>query len=232
MEPSVTTSFIPKRPIDSSIAPVKHSSRSVGLLSLITAVVFFGTAISFVGIFLYQKQLSIQKAKLEQSISEARDGIGTDFVSEMSRLNLRINGVKDLIKNHIVITPIFKALEVSTLRSVQYKDFSYVISQDDSANNKNQVVSVEIKGTAKNYGTIALQSDAFSTNTLIKNPVFSNLTIDDKTRNVNFRLVFDVSMNDLSYQAFIDSMTAKKTPVVPTVVSAPEPVLEDNTPNP
>lgn len=205
MEPSVTTSFIPKRPIESSVALEHHSSRTVGLLSLLTAVVVIGTIVTFTGVYLYQKQLVSQKAKLELSISDARDGIGTDFVSEMNRLDMRIDGVKELIKNHIVVTPIFKALEATTLRSVQYKDFSYTIKSSDPTN-KNSEVVVDIKGTAKNYASIALQSDAFSTSSLIKNPVFSNLTIDDKARTVNFKLTFSVSTADLSYQTFIDSM--------------------------
>ncbi|MCC7436787.1 hypothetical protein IT402_02860 [Candidatus Nomurabacteria bacterium] len=212
MEPSVTTSFIPKKPISSSVAPVRHSNRSIGLLSLLAGVTLIGTAVAFGGVFLYQKQLTLQKTKLEQSISEARNGIGTDFVADMSRLNLRINGVKDIINNHIVITPIFKSLEASTLKSVQYKDFDYTIVE--GATKGSQTVSVEMKGAAKNYGTIALQSDAFSTNTLIKNPVFSNLTIDDKTKTVNFKLSFNVSMSDLSYQAFVDGMNNKVNPVL------------------
>lgn len=215
MEPSVTTSFIPKRPIESSMAPEHHSSGSVGLLSLLTAVVVIGTVVTFAGVYLYQKQLVTQKAKLESSISEARDGIGTDFVSEMNRLDMRIDGVKELIKNHVVVTPIFKALEATTLRSVQYKDFSYTIKAGDTVN-KNAEVLVDIKGTAKNYATIALQSDAFSANSLIKNPVFSNLTIDDKSKTVNFKLLFSVATADLSYQTFIDSTNKVQSNNLPT----------------
>lgn len=216
MEPSVTTSFIPKRPIESSMATTRRSDRTIGLLSLLTAVIVIGTGVAFVGVYLYQKRLVLQKSALEQSISDARDGIGTDFVSDMNRLDQRIDGVKELIKNHIVITPIFQALEATTLRSVQYKDFSYTTKSADTTNKEPSLI-VDIRGTAKNYSTIALQSDAFSTNSLIKNPVFSNLTIDEKTRTVNFKLTFSVSMADLSYQAFIDSMiedaTATNTPL-------------------
>ncbi len=218
MEPSVTTSFIPKRPIESSVAPTRHSDRTVGLLSLLTAVVVIGTGVAFAGVYLYQKRLVVQKANLEKSISEARDGIGTNFVSDMNRLDLRIDGVKDLIKNHIVITPIFQALEATTLRSIQYKDFSYTTKAGD-ASSKEPSLIVDIRGTAKNYSTIALQSDAFSTNSLIKNPVFSNLTIDEKTRTVNFKLTFSVSMADLSYQTFIDSMVEDVTAVDVTPAS-------------
>ncbi len=212
MEPSIPTSFIPKKPVDSNAEPAPYHNRSVGLLSLLTVVVVVGTGLAFGATYLYQKQLISQKAKLEDQINQARDGIGTDFVADMKRLDARIDGVKDLIKNHIVVTPIFEALQASTLRSVQYKDFSYSIKTDPS-NKAQPLVLVELTGSAKNYATIALQSDAFSTNRLIKNPVFSNLTVDDKTKTINFKLAFSVAMADLSYQTFIDTMTGAQASV-------------------
>lgn len=207
MDPTIPTSFIPKRPIESSAAPLPHRSGTVGLLSLITFVIVIGTGLAFAGVYLYQKQLVSQKAKLEQSIGEARDGIGTEFVSDMKRLDARISGVKELIKNHIVVSPIFEALESTTLHSVQYRDFDYSIKADPVS--KTSSLVVELTGTAKNYATIALQSDAFSNNRLIKNPVFSNLTVDDKSRTINFRLTFSVDIDDLSYQRFVDGLNKK-----------------------
>ncbi len=204
MEPSIPTSFIPKRPISSEVESKSYSNKTVSIFSILSFVIVLGTGIAFGGVYLYGKQLESQKVKLEQSIIDAKDGIGTEFVSDMKRLDARIDGVKELIKNHIVVTPIFEALQNSTLRSIQYKDFNYSIKVDPSS--KSQVVGVELTGIARNYSTIALQSDAFSSNTLIKNPVFSNLTIDDKTRNVNFKLSFSVNITDLSYQTFIDSV--------------------------
>lgn len=209
MEPSIPTSFIPKRPIDPGIDIAPTRSKSLGLLSLITFVVVIGTGLAFGGVYLYEKQLISQKAKLTQSIGEARDGIGTEFVSDMKRLDARISGVKELINNHVVVTPIFEALQATTLRSIQYKDFSYLVKFDQLT--KTNSLTVDLTGSAKNYASIALQSDAFSTNKLIKNPVFSNLTVDDKTRNVNFKLSFSVDMADLSYQTFIDSRTNNQT---------------------
>lgn len=221
MEPQTPTSFIPKRPIDSSADFTPHRSGSIGLLSLLTFVVIIGTAVAFGVVYFYQKQLVSQKAQLEKSIGQARDGIGTEFITDMKRLDARIDGVKDLVKNHIVVTPIFQTLEASTLRSVQYKDFNYSIKND--AVTKTDMVVVEITGSAKNYSTIALQSDAFSSAPLIKNPVFSNLTVDDKTRTINFKLTFSVNPSDLSYQTFIDSMIKKQgvTPEAP--VNTPTP---------
>lgn len=226
MEPNTPTSFIPKRPIESSTVSAPHRSGNIGLLSLITFVVVLGTGLAFAGVYIYQKQLVSQKSKLEQSIKQAQDGIGTEFVSDMSRLDSRINGVKELIKNHVVVTPIFESLEASTLRSIQYKNFGYSIRMDPAT--KTSVVDIELSGVAKKYAIIALQSDAFSTNKLIKNPVFSNLTLDDKTRAINFNLNFSINLSDLSYQAFIDSRIQKLNQV-PVQVPVTEPVEQLDT---
>lgn len=215
MDPSIPTSFIPKRPVTSEPSVHVIHSRSVGILSLITVVVVIATIVSFAGVYLYEQRLVSQKATLEQSITSARDGLGTEFVFDMKRLGSRIEGVKTLIKNHVVVSPIFAALEATTLHSVQYKDFNYDIKTDSVT--KGQVVEVSLTGTAKSYSTIALQSDAFAKSNLIKNPVFSNLSIDDKTSRVDFKLVFTVAIADLSYQQFVDSLNKPvASPVTPT----------------
>lgn len=222
MDPSIPTSFIPKRPVATEATVHVAHSRTVGLLSLVTVVVVVATIVSFVGVYLYGQRLEGQKATLEQSITTARDGLGTEFVSDMKRLSARIEGVKALIKSHVVVSPIFAALEETTLRSVQYKDFQYDIKTDSTT--KKDVVEVSLTGSAKSYSTIALQSDAFAQNDLIKNPVFSGLTVDDKTARVGFKLVFTVALEDLSYQTFIDSLptTAQAQTAPPSTPLTPQ----------
>ena len=222
MDPSIPTSFIPKRPVATEATVHVVHSRTVGLLSLLTVVVVVATIVSFVGVYLYELRLEGQKATLEQSITTARDGLGTEFVSDMKRLSARIEGVKALIKSHVVFSPIFVALEETTLHSVQYKDFKYDIKTDSAT--KKDVVEVSLTGSAKSYSTIALQSDAFAQNDLIKNPVFSGLTVDDKTARVGFKLVFTVALEDLSYQTFIDSLatTSQAQPPTPSIPLTPQ----------
>lgn len=204
MPPQMPTSFIPKRPVSSDPVPEQQSSRAVGILSLIAFVVVAATAVSYGGVYLYQKQLIAQKAKTDALINEARNGIGTEFLTDMKMLSNRIEGVKAVIKRHIVVTPIFASLEQSTLRSIQYKSFGYEFVSDPAT--AQQTVKVTLTGVAKSYATIALQSDSFTQNALIKNPVFSNLTIDDKTSNVNFKLAFTVNPAALSYESFIANL--------------------------
>lgn len=203
------TSFIPKRPVSSEPIAPQSSNRAVSILSLLAVVVVIATAISYGGVYAYEKQLRAQKTKTDQLINEARKGIGTEFLSDMKTLDNRIEGVKEVLAKHIVVTPIFTALEQSTLRSIQYKNFSYAFAVDPTTNQ--QTVEVTLTGVAKSYATIALQSDSFTQNALIKNPVFSNLTVDDKTNAVNFKLVFNVNPTALSYESFIANIGTSQT---------------------
>jgi hypothetical protein len=207
MEPTIPTSFIPKRPVSTEpIAPATHS-RTVGLMTLLTVVIVIATVVAFAGVYLYGEGLKSQNIKLKQSLNSARDGLGTEFVSDMQRLSARIDGVKSLLKNHVVVSPVFSALQATTLRSVQYRSFSYDFIIDPGT--KAQLVQVQLTGSAKSYATIALQSDAFAQSTIIRNPVFSSLTVDDKTGRVGFKLTFTVHPEDLSYQTFIDSLAKR-----------------------
>lgn len=214
MEPNIPTSFIPKRPVTNEDSPSHMSPHAVGLLSILTAVVVIVTVVSFGFVYIYQKQLDSQKAKLTTSINVAKNNIGTDFINDMKRLNARIDGVKTILGHHIVVSPIFQALEATTLRSVQYKNFSYGFTTDPGT--KATLVEVVLLGNAKSYATIALQSDAFTNNTLIKNPIFSSLSVNDRTNAVDFKLVFTVDPSDLSYQTFIDSKMKAVQPATPT----------------
>lgn len=221
MDPVMPTSFIPKRPVSSEPVPEHRPNRALGILSLLAVVIVLATIASYAGVYVYEKQLVAQKAKTDQLINEARKGIGTEFLSDMKTLSNRIQGVKAVIAKHIVVTPIFAALEQTTLRSIQYKSFGYEFIADPATGQ--QAVKVTLTGVAKSYATIALQSDSFTQNTLIKNPVFSNLTIDEKTSAVNFKLAFTVNPAALSYQSFIaalgrgSAVDQSTTPITSTI---------------
>ena len=62
----------------------------------------------------------------------------------------------------------------------------------------NAKVLVKINGTAVGYRSVALQSDFFTKNKNIIDPVFSNLVLDDKG-NVQFNLDFSVDPTLIDY---------------------------------
>ncbi len=232
MEPLVSTSFIPKRPVSTEPSSPTHHGVAVGLLSFVTIIIVLATGAAFAGVYLYQKSLDGQKVQLQSSLTQAQNGLGTSFVSDMKRLSLRITGVKALIQNHVVVSPIFAALQATTLQTVQYKNFTYAFTTDTGTNAKQ--VQVTITGVAKNYATLALQSDAYGKSTLIRNPVFSDLTVEDKTQQIDFKLTFTVSPSDLSYITFINNLQGTAAPVsdsslTPTLTPVPATVTPVST---
>lgn len=219
MEPTIPTSFIPKNPVSGEVRPRAQSAngkRVVGLLTFITVITVIAAILSFVGVYLYEQRLTNQKQTLEQSITDARTDLGSDFVAEMQRLEQRIKGVKSLLASHVVISPIFEELQAQTLRSVRFTKFEYTIQQDMQTNQA--VVDVSLSGVARSYAIVALQSDALAESKMFKNPVFSNLTLEEQTGNVNFSLTFTVDAADLSYQKFIEKrgMPLQQIPLVET----------------
>lgn len=207
MDPGIPTSFIPKRPIEPGMdASANVPRRHTNVVTLLTVVIILATAGVYGITYVYESSLTRQVETAKQTLTQARDGIGTDFVSDMKRLNDRISTIKTLLTNHVVVTPIFQALEATTLRSVQYKSFTYTLADTTAQNAKS--VDVTLQGTTKNYATLALQSDAFLGNPLIKNPVFSDLAVNDTTHAIDFKLGFQSDMHALSYEAFIASLGA------------------------
>lgn len=209
MEPfAPTTSFIPKKPIDTSDVVVT-THKSGGLVGFLCFFMVLISVLSYGGVYVYNKTLIQQKADLDTKLAKARDSIGTDFVSDMKRLNARITGVKALLSAHVVVTPIFKALQDTTLRTVVYNNFSYELKTDDTT--KKTAVTVTLTGTAKSYAAIALQSDAYTKSPIIKNPIFSDLKINTKSNTVDFKLTFTCDPNDLSYEQFLKTNQPNQT---------------------
>jgi hypothetical protein len=83
------------------------------------------------------------------------------------------------------------------MKTVRYTKFSYVLGTDKKA----QII-IQMSGQAVDYRSVALQSDLFNTKDEAKNfinPVFSNLTLDDKG-NVLFDLQFSVDPSFVNYK--------------------------------
>ncbi len=208
MDPIIPTSFIPKRPIVTEPA-ANVSRRSSSIWSLLIPVILAATLLAAGGVFLFERQLESQVQQMEKKISAARESFGSDFITQMKTLDNRITAIKKLIQSHVIVTPIFQALQDATLRSVQYKSFTYTLGTDEVS--KRRVVRVEMNGTARNYETIALQSDAFAKSKFIKDAVFANLVVDERKGTINFKLNFNIDAAAVSYQSYIDAL-ARPTP--------------------
>jgi hypothetical protein len=191
MDNSFQTSFIPKKPINSSTYNNKTTKSLFLVFSILILVL---TCLSTVGLFLYKKNLEDQKEVLSSSLAKIRESFEKDTIDELSSFDQKTKYARQILDNHIVITPFFKSLSKVTIPSIQYTSLNI-------KNSKNNV-SIEIKGLAKDYRSIALQAGIFNSaeGSDFSNVLFYNLVKDNKSNNVSFGLKFNVKPSLLSYK--------------------------------
>lgn len=189
MEQNFQTSFIPKRPIVETTA---KSSKPVGFFMILSIFVFIAVCVSYGGLYFYKEIIvkNIEQKKKDLKLAEGRFEI--DTIKKYTNLDKKLIASKEVLGQHIALTPIFKELQKITMKTVRYTDFSYSF-----AGGKDNKIEVNLKGIGIGYRSIALQSDLFAKDKNFINPVFSGLSLDDKG-NVSFDLIFTVD------QAFVD----------------------------
>ena len=189
MENSFQTSFIPKKPITSGVADKAPRS-----FLLVVAIFFLIISIvGSLGLFIYKNYLTKNKATLSGSLAVVRDTFEKDTIDELSLFDNRTKNAKQILNGHIILSPVFTRLGEVTIPSVQYTSFDYT--------NENNSFVVAIKGSARDYRSIALQADAFNSPSgqVFKNIIFSNL-IKSKDNSITFDLEFSIDPNLLSYE--------------------------------
>ena len=207
MEQNFQTSFIPKKPIiedcnskiflDFSKKPlVKErvtTSQPIGMLTIIPLIIFFGMIIAGAGLYFYKGSLAQSLTQMENDLNLARNRFEDDKISQLQLLDKRLRASSSVLNNHVTVSPIFQALQEVTMKSVRYTRFDYSITGTDTPE-----IKVTMAGQTTNYKSIALQSELFAKKKFFIDPVFSNLSLDEKG-NVMFDLTFNVDPSFVNY---------------------------------
>lgn len=206
MENSFQTSFIPKKPVISD----KTIKTPKSLLLIILTFLLIVSVLVSIGLFLYKNYLIKQKESYSTELSVVRESFEKDTIEELALFDKRTESAKDILNDHIVLSPVFVLLGQITIPSIQYTSFSHQNDEDNFV--------VEIEGLAKDYRSIALQANMFNAEKShsFENVLFYNLT-KDKSNNINFNLKFNVKPALLSYQnsLMVDETDNAVTPTNP-----------------
>ena len=201
MEPNFQSSFIPKGSAVSPIASpiggrsIKASGRDI--LSFLAMLIFAGSFILAAGAFLYKIFLNYRIEQMSAELENARGALASDAVTELIRLNNRIVSTDELINRHRVLSPLLEFLESSTLKTVRFTGFNFFESEKG--------LELSLKGEARGYAALALQADLINKSAYFRNPVFSDISLDEKG-NVVFSLKTIVDPELLSYQRSIQGV--------------------------
>lgn len=161
-----TTSFIPKKPVTSTVTGYKSSSN---YMTIIAVAIFLGTLTFGGGVFAYkitvQKQISDQIDQLKKAKGE----FDAKFIKEATRLNTKIMAVKILIDNHQAPSAVFDLLQATTLNTVRFNNLKYATDKTKGG------ISLDASGVGIGYQSIVLQSDEFGKTGALKDVVFSSV---------------------------------------------------------
>jgi len=223
VEQEFQTSFIPKKPIAEEQVVKKAS---FNILNFLGILIFLVALLAAGGVFLWKASLNKQVADAKQSLKIAQDKFEIESVKDLQNLDKRLNSADELLDGHIIMAPIFAALQEMTLKTIRFTKFSYEVS---AATGTAKTMSIRMSGAAKTYNALAVQADILGKNKYFRDPVFSNLSLDEKG-NILFEVEFGLDPIFLSY---IESLKRNTVPspmdsTVPTETPEGEPLpVED-----
>ncbi len=221
MDKEAQTSFIPKKSLSEERI---QSSQPVSLTVFIGTIIFFASIAAAAGAYFYHAVLVKRVDDMSNQLELAKSRFEPSLISDLQTLDRRIQGADQLLAGHMIVSPLFDSLQALTLKTIRYTKFEYDIGKPDNLLSAD--ITVDIDGqSASGYTPIALQADVFSQNKYIKDPVFSNLTIDPFGK-VNFHLTFSVDKSFVSYQEMINRQAGMPESPENTIITVPtEPIL-------
>lgn len=190
MEGNSQTSFIPKKPIISQES--SYEDRGVSIVTILAMIVFIGVVTLSVGSYLYHKYLISELKDKQETLEKAKAGFDLETIKDLKRTDTRIESAKLLLEQHIAASAFFDLLESATLVTVRFSDLTIKTENNASVggaavndnpladNNSATSINFKMSGAAKSYNSVALESDLFNKTKGFKEPIFSNLNLNEK----------------------------------------------------
>ena len=208
MEQNFQTSFIPKKPM---IEERAVASQPVSLSTIISIFVFFTMLVATGALYFYNGILNKNIIQMENDLNLAKNRFEPSKIIQLQVLDKRLRASNEILSKHIATSPIFKALQSITMKTISYTKFGY----DFNSDTKNPKIMVKMSGIALGYKSVALQSDLFTRNKNLIDPIFSNLALDDKG-NVTFDLEFSVDPDFVNYKKTLEATGGDSSNTLPS----------------
>ncbi len=214
MDPQVSGSFIPKKPL---VADVRAGTSAMGLFMLLSILIFVTSLVAAGAVFAYTQFLKSSIAFKQDSLSKAQNAYDPGVIEDLIRLDDRIVESRNVLGAHVAPSAVFAFLSNQTLENVQFGKFELKMNNEEGG------TTLSLEGQADNFSTIALQSDQFGASKVLKDVIFSDLVISAETGRVTFTVTAAVDPPFLLYSR---NLTTAPAPVIQT---APENPPEEQT---
>lgn len=191
MEQNFDTSFIPKRPIFKEEAGIRRHE-PIPVVTLIGFAVFFAALILTGLVFFVHKKESTAVATLATQLAKEKESFNPQAIEELKAISARLQYAKDVVDNHVAVSPLFDLLQAITLKSVYYEDFS--LSKDEKSGYK-----LLLRGKAPSYGLLYAQVNTYRTEPKIREVEVVNTQLDERTGATGFEVALSLSPEVMKY---------------------------------
>lgn len=202
METKFQTSFIPKKPLVSEERFRPHAT--VSIFMILASILFVLSIAGAIFTVVWVKILTNLQDKYRSDLVKSEQSFNLPLIQELMKTNNKIELANNLLSNHLSSSEIFNIIGGLTIDGVRFSSLSYE-GPDNAA-----LAKITMKGVAKDYSSIAFQSDVFGksdkygTNKVIKNPVLSDMVVD-ANGNVAFNFVANISASDFNYAKLLET---------------------------
>lgn len=179
-------------------------------LLLLGALLIFGASLVTAGaVFGYQQYLnSVIEYKGSQLVAYEAE-ISSDVVETYIRLDKRFTEARHILDNHVALSYFFEQLEDTTLKNVRYNNLTIDVAEDRTA-------KVTLDGVARNFNTLASQSNKVAANPIFKRAIFADIG-PNEDGTIGFSLTAE-----LEHDSVVLGMPAP-APAAEAAAPAPEP---------
>lgn len=194
MDPKFQSSFIPK----ASVVGDNKPKEKLGLWGVVSALVFTASILFLGGVYAYKKMTLSAVSSIQADITKEQQTMDTTAINNIISFDSKIKSIRNLINNHVAVSQYFKLLENNTISDVQFLSARYNMVGGD--------ISIDMKGKASGYATIANQEAVLLKNKDIISPVFDGFGLDTEG-GVNFNLKFKIKDSSVKFSNLVQSST-------------------------
>ncbi len=193
MDQKGKTSFIPKTKISKKSSG--SSTDFVSIVFIISLFLLFLVASLFGGVLIYNNYLTKRIEQKKGYLEDSKEAFDPTLINELKTLDNRIKFAGEILNNHETPLIIFKMLQEKTLETISFNNFSYKSEEDNS-------YTISMRGSAKNFNSLALQSKIFGNMDFFKNVVFSSLGIGEGGR-ISFNFDSELNPRDMLFKKVV-----------------------------
>jgi hypothetical protein len=187
METKFQTSFIPKKPLPTSVG----GTPSVGLSNVNRprhrSSLFFNLAIFLFlislgaagGMYAWETISISAQDSYKQALADKQKQFNPDLINELKGVNTKIDTAKKLLSSHLALSNIFSVISRFTVENIRFFNLDVTGPSELS-----QDVGISMNGQGRNLSAVAFQGDVLSSlseyglSKVVRNPIIADPNLE------------------------------------------------------